>query len=159
MSYAHTSVRGMREEATQGLRALKGREGARVDTRDALFLGFSLGAQTGAQVVLETPETFPRAVLIESGNEIWDRKSAPRYYAGGGRRILFACGTEGCWRWSEFSRKRLEKAGVAVRIALGQRGGHTYKDGAVNEALRSAFDWVVEDDDRWQRGEARAEAQ
>jgi len=159
MSYAHTSVRGMSDEATQGLRALKGREGDRVDTRDALFLGFSLGAQTGAQVVLETPATFPRAVLIEAGNEIWDRKTAPRYHAGGGRRILFACGTEGCWRWAEFSRKRLEKAGVAVKIALGEGGGHAYKDGAVNEALRGAFDWVVEDDVRWQRGEARAAAQ
>lgn len=151
MTYAHTSARVTRQEAIEGLRALQARHPGRVDTRDAVFVGFSLGANTGAQVVLEESATFPRAVLIEGGNEIWDRKTSPRYRAAGGRRLLFACGTEGCRRWAEFSRRRLEKAGVAVKIAVGEGGGHSYREEHVGEALRSAFPWVIDDDPRWRK--------
>lgn len=151
MSYAHTSPRATRQEAIQGLQALLARHPDRVDATDALFIGFSLGANTGAQVVLDEPAAFPRAVLIEGGNEIWDRKTAPRFRAAGGRRILFACGTEGCRRWAEFSRRRLDKAGVAVKVAVGDGGGHSYREGPVSQAVRGAFRWVIEDDARWGR--------
>ena len=66
-----------------------------VDEGPMLYTGFSLGAILGVAVVTREPARFPRAVLIEGGEDRWTPVLAAKYARGGGKKVLFACGLRG----------------------------------------------------------------
>jgi pimeloyl-ACP methyl ester carboxylesterase len=150
MGYRYISAQQLDREVMLGLDALASRFPEHVDPGPVVFAGFSMGANMGATLIMQHPDRFPRAILVEGGNTDWNDRSALAFSKGGGSRILFGCGTEGCFRWATFCKRRLDRNGITTRIAWGQGGGHSYHDGPVHAALTQAFDWAVEGDARWQ---------
>jgi hypothetical protein len=131
------------------LEAARERFGERIDVEGAAFSGFSQGSLMGALVVARHPTWFSRALFIEGGGDAWSRGIAQRYAAGGGRRIAFLCGTGWCRGPAERSAPWLEGAGLEVRVDMLPGAGHT-TGGAVRRRMPEVFDWLVEDDPRWQ---------
>ena len=97
------------------------------------------------------PEIYPRAVLIEGGNQQWSLAGAKNFAQRGGQRILFACGQWDCNQRSTEAQRILSKAGVQAKVVFSKGQGHTYGGGVADEIL-DAFRWVVEGDERWGHG-------
>ena len=124
-----------------------------VDDSEMLYTGFSLGAILGAQIVVREPSRFPRAVLIEGGEDKWTGGLASRFASGGGKRMLFACGLRGRVPTATASAKVLEKAGVETHVFLGKlpdRGEfiHWYNGPIADETL-AQLPWLLQGDGRW----------
>ena len=144
------------EEVKAAIAALEARYRAHLDSEQAVYTGFSQGAIHGAHVIVLNPEVFPRAVLVEGGNGFFNEWSVPaarKYRAGGGRRILFACGSPACVRTAERCASYLKKAGVEARVVHAEGAGHSYGP-AMEAELRASFEWLVADDPRF-RAETR----
>jgi dienelactone hydrolase len=137
-------------ELEAGLAALVQRFGEYVDAGPIVFTGFSLGAILGVHIVQHTPARFSRVVLTEGGQGGWNARMARAFKAGGGERVLFACGQTGCAQSSRALAKMLEKNDVPARVAPGGNIGHTY-DGAVAKAISENWTWLVEGDARWEK--------
>ena len=139
------------KEVRADMQALGARYAERVDTNRAVYTGFSQGAIQGALVIALRPELFPRAALVEGGNgffDEWSPYAARRFQAGGGERVLFACGSQACVRSAERCAGYLEKTGVTTRIAHAEGAGHSYGP-TMQAELRATFEWLVEGDERW----------
>ena len=137
-------------EIDEDLRALHARFGQHVDGGPVLYAGFSRGAFLGASLVAKHPDRYPRAILIEGGQTPWTDETAGAFAAGGGKRVLFACGQPACVEESEGSAKRLAKFGVLTRVVHSEGEGHVYTKG-VKDDLRRDFDWLVEGDARFRQ--------
>ena len=140
-------------EVRAAMQALSARYPELLDASRAVYTGFSQGAIHGALVIALRPELFPRAALVEGGNGFFDEWSpwaARKFRAGGGERILFACGSRACVRTAERCAGYLEKTGVTTRIAHAEGAGHSYGP-AMQAELRATFEWLVEGDERWNR--------
>ncbi len=125
---------------------------ARVDPGPAVFAGYSQGAIMGALMAHRHPDLFPRLVLVEGGHD-WDIPSARHWHDGGGKRVLFVCGRRVCDKDAKSARGWLEHEGVETRVEYVPGAGHT-PAGKVADRVDAAFGWVVEDDARWQAGDA-----
>jgi pimeloyl-ACP methyl ester carboxylesterase len=135
-------------EIDAGLLALRARFGDRVAEGPLVYAGFSRGAFVGVPILVAHPELFPRAVLGEGGQSAWTADAAKRYAEGGGKRVLFVCTTRACEAATPPAMARLEKVGVAARMVSAGDIGHRF-DGAVVEAIRPAWPWLVEGDPRF----------
>jgi predicted esterase len=138
-------------EVKAALAALEARFADHVDTANAIYTGFSQGAIMGALVIVLLADRFPRAVLVEGGHgsfHEWSPYAAKKYAAGGGERVLFACGSPYCVRSASRSARYLEQAGVATRVVHAEGAGHSYGDTMEAEIAKS-FAWIVEGDARW----------
>ena len=121
---------------------------ARCSTR-----GFSLGAILGVHVVAADPARFPRAVLIEGGEDRWTPELAARFVRGGGKRVLFACGLRFRVAPAQRAAAMLEHAGAGSRVFLGKLPDtgqfiHWY-NGPIADETRAALPWLLEGDERW----------
>lgn len=134
-------------EVAAGRAALAARHPGRVDAGTDVWVGFSLGAIHLAPLARGAPERYPRIVLVEGGLDDWDRRSIARYVRGGGRKIGFACGREGCRRRAERLSTILAAAGGGGRVAFAPIGHNFY--GPILEPAKVMFDWLVEDDERF----------
>jgi predicted esterase len=144
------------QEVKAAIGALRERYRDYLDSEHAVYTGFSQGAIHGAQVIVLNPDVFPRAALVEGGNGFfneWSAYAARKYRAGGGKRILFACGSPACVRTAERCAGYLKKAGVDARVVHAEGAGHSYGP-AMEAELRASFDWLVAEDPRF-RVEAR----
>jgi predicted esterase len=146
--WEYWSGAAMLREIDAALVALGRRYGDRVDPGPIVFIGFSLGAIYGAPIVQKAPARFPRAVLVEGGHGAWTAANAKRYAAGGGLRVLLACGQATCLSKAARLVPALERAGLPARSGGSKTAGHTY-DGAVAAAVKDAWPWLVEGDARW----------
>jgi pimeloyl-ACP methyl ester carboxylesterase len=135
------------EEERAAVQALRVRFGARVADGPALYVGFSQGAIHGAPLAQMRPESHPVVVFIEGGGA-WSRTLAERYRDGGGRRVLFVCGTVGCLTAVRPAARSLADAGVAVRLEAVLQAGHDYPR-ALADRVAAQIDWLVEGDPRW----------
>jgi predicted esterase len=139
------------KEVKAAIAALRDRHRGHVDPEQAVYTGFSQGAIHGAHVIVLNPEVCPRAVLVEGGNGFFNEWSAPaarKYREGGGKRILFACGSPACVRTAERCAGYLKKAGVEARVVHAKGAGHSYGP-AMEAELRATFEWLVADDPRF----------
>jgi pimeloyl-ACP methyl ester carboxylesterase len=143
-----TSAELAAAEIEAGLVALRARFGDRVAEGPLVYAGFSRGAFVGVPIIVAHPSRFPRAVLGEGGQSAWTAGTAKRYAEGGGKRVLFVCTTRACEAATPPAMARLEKAGVAARMVSAGDIGHRF-DGAVIEAIRPAWPWLVEGDPRF----------
>jgi len=138
----------LEREVLAAIDALRREHSAALAPGPVVYAGFSQGAIMGALVVPEHPDLFQRVVLIEGGYQEWDVPSAKRLARGGEARVLFACGQSYCAHHARQSMRWLSRGGVASRLELAPRGGHTYA-GDVGEKVLDAFEWVVAGDERW----------
>jgi pimeloyl-ACP methyl ester carboxylesterase len=137
-------------EVAAGRAALATRYPGRVDPGPDVWVGFSLGAIHLSPLARGAPERYPRIVLVEGGLDGWDRRSIARFVAGGGRKIGFACGREGCRRRAEGLSTMLDGAGGGGRVAFAPIG-HNFH-GPILAPTKRVFDWLVEDDARFSPG-------
>src|SRR4029077_2568744 len=70
-TFRYDSSASIAREIDAGLRALSARYPGYVDASGVLYTGFSLGAILGVGVITGDPARFPRAVLIEGGEDKW----------------------------------------------------------------------------------------
>ncbi len=146
--YQYVSNQHMEKEIDAGVEALRAAYPGYADDGPLLFTGFSQGAIMGASIMARRPDRYPRAVLIEGGQRAWYAASAKAFSEGGGQRILFACGQWDCNRQSLDAGRVLQRHGVASQVVFRKGEGHTYGSGVAEEIV-TAFDWVVEGDERW----------
>lgn len=146
--WEYASGRRVALEIDAALAALTSSFGAHVESGPILLIGFSLGAIYGSPLLQLEPRRFPRAVLIEGGLEAWNSTKAKAFVAGGGSRLLFACGQADCMGKAKRLAPNLERVGLPTRFGGDPKAGHTY-DGNVALAVESEFNWLVEGDPRW----------
>ncbi len=119
-----------------------------VDKTAVLYIGFSRGAYASVGILATEPARYPRAILIEGGQDAWTPDRINIFGATGGKRILFVCGQEDCLSTSSSVAVKLDKVGVQTRTVYTEGAGHVYT-GAVMDTIRRGFEWVIEDDARW----------
>jgi predicted esterase len=154
--YYYADHRVLDQEVKAAVAALRARYGAKLDSEQALYTGFSQGAIHGASVIVLNSRQFPRAALVEGGNGFfneWSLYAARKYRDGGGKRVLFACGSLACVRSAERCAGYLKRAGVEARVVHAEGAGHGYGP-AMEAELKATFEWLVEDDARF-RGAVR----
>jgi predicted esterase len=119
-----------------------------VDKTAVLYIGFSRGAFASVGILATEPARYPRAILIEGGQDAWTPDRINIFGATGGKRILFVCGQEECLSTSSQVAVKLDQVGVLTRTVYTEGAGHVYT-GAVMDNIRRGFEWVIEDDPRW----------
>jgi predicted esterase len=145
--FIFTSPQQLALEVEAGIRAIERAYPAYVDKTALLYLGFSRGAFLSVPIISTEPARFPRAILIEGGQDAWTSDRIRAFGAAGGQRIFFACGILDCMVDARAVAARLEEVGVETRVAY-REAGHVYT-GPVAEELRKGIDWVTEGDPRW----------
>lgn len=134
-------------EVAAGRAALAERYPGRVDAGPDVWVGFSLGAIHLAPLARGAPARYPRIILVEGGLDDWDRRNLARFIAGGGRKIGFVCGRDGCRRRADRLAAWLDGTGGGGRVAFAPIGHNFY--GPILAPTRAVFDWLVEDDARF----------
>ena len=156
-TFRYDSADTLAREIDAGVRALVARYPGYVDEASMLYTGFSWGAILGVAVITRAPARFPRAVLIEGGEDKWTPALAARFAKEGGRRVLFACGLRGRVPAAQQAAAMLGHAGVEAHVVLGKLPDagqfiHWY-NGPVADETRAAAPWLLEGDERWNAGE------
>ena len=153
-TFRYDSAAAIAKEIDADLRALAARYPGTVDPgAPVLYTGFSLGAILGVGVITGEPARFPRAVLIEGGEDKWSPALAAKYAKGGGARVLFVCGLRGRVPAAQQAAAMLGRAGVGAHVALAKLPGkdqfiHWY-NGPVADETRAQLPWLFEGDPRW----------
>lgn len=152
-TFAYDSGPSLEREIDATLDALAARYPGYVDGGPVTYVGFSLGAILGAWIVAHDPARFPRAVLIEGGEDRWTDASARAFARGGGQRVLFACGLRGRVPGAQQAAAILGRAGVHAHVVLARLPDagqfiHWY-NGPVADEQREQLDWLMEGDPRW----------
>lgn len=106
-----------------------------------IYVGFSQGASFGSAVLSKHGSRVSRLALVE-GFQRWNVPRARQFAKGGGKRVLFACGTKECNAVATESARWLEKGGVKARVEYAPGAGHT-PTGAVEQRLVSALPWLL----------------
>jgi hypothetical protein len=156
-TFRYTSGDALRREIDADITALEVRYPGYVDASSMLYTGFSLGAILGVSVIARDPTRFPRAVLIEGGEDKWTAALAAKYAQGGGMRVLFACGLRFRVPAAEKAAATLERAGVSSHVVLGKLPDkpqfiHWY-NGPIADETRAQEPWLLEGDSRWEGSE------
>jgi predicted esterase len=152
-TFRYTSGDALWREIDADVKALEARFLGYVDASSMLYTGFSLGAILGVSVIVREPARFPRAVLIEGGEDKWTAALAAKYAHGGGRRVLFACGLRFRVPAANKAAALLERAGVSSHVVLGKLPDkpefiHWY-NGPIADETRAQKPWLFEGDSRW----------
>jgi hypothetical protein len=138
----------LRAHLDAALEALQERFGPYVDVDRPIVTGFSLGATEIGQLAIGDPSRFPRVAQLEGGYGVWTPKAVSAFLAGGGQRVLFACGSGWCLPIAKAVVAQLGKAGVESRVVFAPVG-HT-NDRPLQEALMGELEWFLAGDERWQ---------
>jgi pimeloyl-ACP methyl ester carboxylesterase len=154
--YFYPAHPALGREVHDAIEALAARFPDRVVQEGAIYAGFSQGATMGALAFSSEPAPFSTAVLIEGGAEQWTLRNARAFKAGGGRRVLFACGRRVCTDAARRSAAYLARAGIESRVVDANGAGHTY-EGAVREGVAQALPFALGDDPRWQRAKVASQ--
>ena len=152
-TFRYDSADSLAREIDADVRALAAKYPGYVDDGAMLYTGFSWGAILGVAIITREPSRFPRAVLIEGGEDKWTAALATKYAKGGGQRVLFACGLRGRLFVAQQTASMLEHAGIGARAVLGKLPDagqfiHWYS-GPIAEETRAAEPWLLEGDGRW----------
>ena len=138
----------LERETLAALEALTRRHPDLVDARQAVYAGYSQGAQMGLLMLLGRGNLMPRLLLVEGGSGDWNKARARRFAKSGGERVALVCGTPGCFQNAERSVAVLEAAGVGSAVHYARGAGHTY-GGPVMAETALAFNELTRGDQRW----------
>jgi hypothetical protein len=152
-TYLYRSASALTREIDAGVHALALRFPGFVDEGPMLYTGFSHGAIVGVSVVASAPARFPYAIFTEGGEDQWTAARAKAYAAGGGKRVLFACGLRGRVGAAQPIAAMLERAGIGARVVLGKLPStgqfiHWY-NGPVADEEKAQLPWLLEGDARF----------
>jgi hypothetical protein len=152
-TFRYESADALSREIDADVAALVARYPGTVDDSAMLYTGFSLGAILGVSIITRDPARFPRAVLIEGGEDKWTAAKAAAYARGGGKRVLLACGLRSRVRGAERAAAVLEHAGVEASVFLGKLPDtgqfiHWY-NGPIADETRARQPWLFDGDSRW----------
>jgi dienelactone hydrolase len=152
-TFRYRSAPALATEIDAALRALGERYPGYVDPGPILYTGFSLGANLGVWVITHDPARYPRAVLVEGGDEGFSASSAAAYAHAGGQRVLFACGLKFRVGSATRAARLLVRSGIDSRVVLGKLGKtgefiHWY-NGPVAEEIKGQLDWLLDGDPRF----------
>jgi hypothetical protein len=152
-TFRYDSADSLAREIDAGLRALDAHYPGYVDEEAMLYTGFSLGAILGVGVVTRDPARFPRAVLIEGGEDKWTPALAKGFARSGGKSVLFACGLKGRVPVAQQTAAMLVRAGVSSHVVLGKLPDagqfiHWYNGPIADETIAQA-PWLFTGDARW----------
>ena len=145
--YTHRGGAYFRRHVEAALSALATRFADYVDIERPVLAGFSLGATEVASLALGDPARFPRVAELEGGQDVWTDANARAFSTGGGRRVLFGCGSSWCLPAARAATARLQKAGLASRIVQANVGHTT--DRPLQEAIMVELGWFLGGDPRW----------
>ena len=134
----------LEKEVFAALRALEERFGAKLQKGPMLYTGYSQGATMGALFLTSHAAHFPSLILTEGGSSSFSKQSAKRFKEGGGKRVLFVCGGQGCRNRALKSAELLDRAGVEARVEYVPGGGHA-DWGSVGERLDAIYRWAYGD--------------
>lgn len=115
----------------------------RVSQRDGLYAGFSQGASMGSTFIAKHGGSFPNVALLE-GFQGWSIARARSFARGGGKRVLFACGTAQCNAVATEAARWLERGGVKPRVEYAPGAGHSPL-GPVMDRTRAALPWLLDE--------------
>jgi len=146
--FTYENNAALEREIDAGLAALAAAYPDHVDPGPVVHTGFSLGAIQGVPIAGRRPAKMPRLVLVEGGHAAWKPEVVDAFAKGGGVKVLFVCSQAGCAKDARWAASRLEKAGVATKLAKSADVGHRY-DGPVAETTQGALSWVLEGDPRF----------
>jgi predicted esterase len=135
-------------ETLAALDSLTRRHPDLVDPKQAVYAGYSQGAQMGMLMLLGRGSLVPRLLLVEGGSGDWNKAYARRFAKSGGERVALVCGTPGCFQNAERSAAELKAAGVWSVVHYARGAGHTY-GGPVIAETALAFDQLTRGDERW----------
>jgi predicted esterase len=122
----------------------------RVDVTDAVYAGYSQGAQMGLLTLADAASVAPRLFLVEGGAGDLNRARVERLARSGARALALVCGTPGCRQRAERARTVLSAAGLRHATYHAEGAGHTML-GGVEIELERAFAELTRDDGRWAR--------
>jgi pimeloyl-ACP methyl ester carboxylesterase len=142
-TYTFAGSAALAREIDEGLDSAAAHLGSDLPSPPYTFVGFSLGAFLGVSVVADRPGRFDRVVLIEGGHDSWTEARARAFVAGGGSRVLFACGLPSCAVDAMRPLALLLAAGGTVRLLHEEGAGHVF-DGAVGSSVGKAVPWLLE---------------
>src|SRR5208283_1963661 len=103
------------------------------------------------QLAIADPASFARVAQVEGGHNVWTAASVRAFAAGGGHRVLFACGSRWCIPLANAAAARLEQGGVQARIVFANVGHTT--DRPIQEAIMGELAWWLDGDPRWATGQ------
>jgi pimeloyl-ACP methyl ester carboxylesterase len=138
----------VRAEIEAGVAALRARHPGRVADGPLLIIGFSLGAIIGARLAVETPARLPRLVLVEGAHDVLAPENVRRFARGGGKGVVFGCGSRGCGARARRLCGALQRAGLICAEATAPDLGHTYT-GPIPKLVRPHVDHMLAGDPRW----------
>ena len=136
-----------KRELEAALSALERAHPHRVDAQRPLVVGSSLGANLARIAAIHEPGRFPRAIFVEGGNRGWSAATSRAFRQGGGRRILFGCGTASCLEGAAEAEALLRSAELDVRLVSDPRAGHSFR--ALRNTVTVELEWLLADDPRF----------
>lgn len=151
MGYAYASEPALEREVLAAIAALAARYAPHVDEGRMVYAGFSQGSSFGVPLLVKHASRFQAAVLLEGGSNPshWTQARVRKLGLGGLRRVLLGCGQASCARGAKQVARRLETAGLEVKVFHAVGAGHSYWGTAVERETYAAFGWLVEGDARW----------
>lgn len=147
LRYTHHGGAYLRSHLEAALEALERRFAGYVDAERPVMTGFSLGATEIGQLATSNPARFPRVAQVEGGHTVWTSASVGAFAAGGGARVLFACGSRWCLPPAKAAAGRLANSGVEARVVFADVGHTTARP--LQEAIMRELAWWLEGDRRW----------
>jgi len=141
------------KEVVRAVAALDVGYKGRVDSKGAVFAGYSQGASMGALFIHERREhaaMFSRIILVEGGAKEWTVAAAERLHDVGARVAIF-CGQAFCDASARSSLKWMQRSGLDARTFYAPGAGHTY-GGDVGTQVEAARRWLFAGDPRWLPG-------
>ena len=138
--YYYPNEHALEAELVAAEGALRSAE-PRVSRQDGLYAGFSQGASMGSAIIAKHGASFPALALIE-GFERWNIPRARAFAKSGGKRVLFACGTQQCNTVANESARWLTRGGVEARVEFVSGAGHT-PAGDVMPRVEAALPWLL----------------
>lgn len=147
--YTHVGGKVLLSMIDGALEALAARYPDHADTTTPLLAGFSLGSGEILGLAVQQPARFPRIVLVEGVNDGFDDGRARAFVAGGGMRVLFACGQRGCEMASKAAAQRLQARDHLDARVVFAPVDHTFNP-PLEDAVHAQLGWLVEGDARWE---------
>ena len=139
--HAWESPEAVRRRIELAVSAVRKRFGAYVAEGPMIYAGFSQGANRAEATLLNEAHLFPVAILVEGAYRILQSPSfARKFRAGGGQRIVIACGGGPCFDSAKAEKVQLERAGLEVIVTGDTHAGHS-----LNKQMQNALQRVWPD--------------
>ncbi len=155
-SYGFDDVPAAERELRAALAALRARFKDYISPGPVVLAGFGRGAGFAVQISRQEPAYFAHLVLLQGGADEWSSGVATIYAHGGGKRVLFACGSASCEKDARAAVVLSQRAGLAARLVPDQLDDAAPSDvaaerfnAAAAHLIAQSWAWFVDGDAAW----------